>query len=83
MTRQTTAISATSVDQAPCSEGTAVVRYVASHVAVMHDGRIVEHGPTDEVLHRPTHPYTEQLLAAIPGREPRATEATHPTEESP
>jgi peptide/nickel transport system ATP-binding protein len=65
------------------SHNLAVVRYVASHVAVMHDGRIVEHGPTDEVLERPTHPYTEQLLAAIPGREPRATEATHPTEESP
>jgi peptide/nickel transport system ATP-binding protein len=65
------------------SHNLAVVRYVASHVAVMHDGRIVEHGPNDEVLQRPTHPYTEQLLAAIPGREPRAAEANHRTEESP
>ena len=49
------------------SHNLAVVRYVASQVAVLEGGRIVEHGPTAEVLGRPQHDYTRQLLAAIPG----------------
>ncbi len=49
------------------SHNLAVVRYVASHVAVMHRGRIVEQGTTDQVLTTPDHDYTRELLAAIPG----------------
>ena len=49
------------------SHNLAVVRYVASQVAVLEGGRIVEHGPTTEVLGQPQHDYTRQLLAAIPG----------------
>jgi peptide/nickel transport system ATP-binding protein len=49
------------------SHNLAVVRYVASQVAVLEDGRIVEQGPTAEVLGHPQHDYTRQLLAAIPG----------------
>jgi len=48
------------------SHNLAVVRYVASRVAVMHDGRLVEEGPTDEVLGDPRDAYTRELLAAIP-----------------
>jgi peptide/nickel transport system ATP-binding protein len=44
----------------------AVVDYLAHEVAVMYQGRIVERGPVDEVLRAPTHPYTRQLLAAVP-----------------
>jgi peptide/nickel transport system ATP-binding protein len=49
------------------SHNLAVVRYVASQVAVMHRGRIVEHGPTAQVLADPDHDYTRALLAAVPG----------------
>jgi ABC-type microcin C transport system duplicated ATPase subunit YejF len=44
----------------------AVVDYLAHEVAVMYQGKIVERGAVDEVLRRPQHPYTKQLLAAVP-----------------
>lgn len=44
----------------------AVVAYMADEVAVMHKGRIVEAGPTLEVLYEPKHFYTKKLLKAVP-----------------
>ena len=44
----------------------AVVDYLAHEVAVMYQGRIVERGTAEEVLHRPQHAYTRELLAAVP-----------------
>ena len=43
-----------------------VVAQVASRLAVLYAGRIVEEGPARDVLTRPRHPYTEGLLAASP-----------------
>jgi ABC-type dipeptide/oligopeptide/nickel transport system ATPase component len=43
-----------------------VVAQMADRVAVMYAGRIVEEGPTREVLRTPRHPYTEGLLVASP-----------------
>jgi peptide/nickel transport system ATP-binding protein len=44
----------------------AVVDYLAHEVAVMREGQIVERGAVDEVLRRPRHAYTRELLAAVP-----------------
>lgn len=43
-----------------------VVRYVADHVAVMYLGKIVEYGKADDILSRPSHPYTQKLLTSVP-----------------
>ena len=43
-----------------------VVAYLAHKVAVMYQGRIVEYGDVEQVLHRPQHDYTRKLLAAVP-----------------
>jgi peptide/nickel transport system ATP-binding protein len=44
----------------------AVVDYLAHEVAVMYQGRIVEHGEVEQVLRAPAHPYTRELLSAVP-----------------
>ncbi len=43
-----------------------VVEFLAHEVAVMYQGRIVEHGSADEVLGNPKHSYTQALLSAVP-----------------
>lgn len=43
-----------------------VVRHMADRVAVMYLGKIVELAPTEEIFHRPNHPYTRLLLDSIP-----------------
>ncbi|MCT7376575.1 dipeptide/oligopeptide/nickel ABC transporter permease/ATP-binding protein [Chelativorans salis] len=43
-----------------------VVSEICDRVAVMYAGRIVETGPTDEVLNAPAHPYTRKLIDCVP-----------------
>jgi oligopeptide/dipeptide ABC transporter ATP-binding protein len=47
-----------------------VVEHLADRVAVMYLGRIVEIGPTDQVLHDPQHPYTRALIQSVPHADP-------------
>ncbi|SIS08385.1 ABC transporter ATP-binding protein [Microbacterium sp. RURRCA19A] len=43
-----------------------IVAALCARIAVLQGGRIVEEGPTAEVLRRPRHPYTARLLASVP-----------------
>jgi len=52
-----------------------VVAEMADRVAVMKAGRIVETGPVRQILRTPSHEYTRQLLAAVPGRRAAANRA--------
>ena len=49
----------------------AVIRHISDTVAVMHLGKIVEYGDTEEVFTNPQDPYTKALLSAIPIPDPK------------
>lgn len=64
------------------SHNLAVVRYVSDIIAVMKAGRIVEYGPAEQVLSDPQHPYTRELLAAVPRPGVRLLDDESPTAET-
>jgi peptide/nickel transport system ATP-binding protein/oligopeptide transport system ATP-binding protein len=47
-----------------------LVRHISDRVAVMYLGRVVEIGTREDIYERPSHPYTQALLSAIPIEEP-------------
>ncbi|SFT55325.1 peptide/nickel transport system ATP-binding protein [Mesorhizobium sp. YR577] len=48
------------------SHDLALVRYVCERTIVMYLGRIMEDGPTEDIVHEPLHPYAKALVAAVP-----------------
>ena len=52
------------------SHDLSLLRYLCQRTAIMYLGRIVEIGPTEDILTRPLHPYTQGLLAAVPLPDP-------------
>ena len=54
------------------SHDLAVVDSIAHRIVVMHRGRLVEEGTSDEILRRPKDPYTQRLIAAVPVPDPVA-----------
>jgi len=60
-----------------------VVADIADRVIVMQTGKIVEQGSAEDVLLRPSHPYTKSLIAAIPGMKDKPDAAQPHTQQSP
>jgi oligopeptide transport system ATP-binding protein len=56
-----------------------IVRHVSDRIAVMHEGKIVEQGPANQVCERPQDAYTKTLLAAVPIPDPREARARRQT----
>ncbi|MBV8168218.1 MAG: ABC transporter ATP-binding protein, partial [Alphaproteobacteria bacterium] len=69
------------------SHDLAVVEAIATRVAVMYAGRIVETADRDALFDQPRHPYTRLLLASIPrlgpGKRKHGTTAPEPARETP
>jgi oligopeptide/dipeptide ABC transporter ATP-binding protein len=64
--------SQTGVGYLMISHDMSSVRRLATRIAVMYRGLIVEHGPASYVLDRALHPYSRALIAAVPVADPRA-----------
>jgi peptide/nickel transport system ATP-binding protein len=57
------------------SHDLAVVRFMADHIAVMHQGKIVERNYARDIIESPNNPYTKELIAAVRNIEPNTDES--------
>jgi oligopeptide/dipeptide ABC transporter ATP-binding protein len=55
------------------SHDVAIIRQLSDQIGVMYQGRFVETGPWDAVLSAPRHPYTRELIEAVPEPDPNGT----------
>jgi len=53
-----------------------VARVITDRILVMKDGKIIEQGDTEQVFSRPSHAYTQRLLAAVPQLDPAVLAST-------
>jgi len=56
----------------------AVSRYMCDRIGVMYLGKIVERGPTETIINKPLHPYTQALLSAVPVPDPKISRSEIP-----
>jgi len=54
------------------SHDLSLLRHMCDRLAIMYMGKIVEKGPTDEIIENPQHPYTRSLINAVPVPDPGA-----------
>ena len=59
------------------SHDLSVVRYICDYILVLYLGKVVEAAPTKELFNKPTHPYTQALLSAIPREHPNQEKKVH------
>ncbi len=52
-----------------------MVKYISDRIGVLHLGKLLETGTTEEIFANPVHPYTRSLLSAIPSPNPRVEKA--------
>lgn len=60
------------------SHDLALVRYVCERTIVMYLGKVMEDGPTDVVIRKPSHPYTRALVQAVPTPHPEQSHEALP-----
>jgi oligopeptide/dipeptide ABC transporter ATP-binding protein len=60
------------------SHDLSLIQYLCDTTAIMYLGRVVEMGPTRQIIGQPQHPYTRALIATIPIPEPNRPEKTIP-----
>jgi peptide/nickel transport system ATP-binding protein len=51
------------------SHDLSVVKYISDRILVMHQGKIIEQGEAEQIYNHPQQAYTQQLIAAIPGKQ--------------
>jgi len=59
------------ISQIIVTHNLALAEFLGDRIAVMYSGRVAELGDASEVIHRPLHPYTKSLIAAIPSLDGR------------